>query len=133
MKICSITLTLLLVLTITYGCSKKKKAEPFNVPGVKTDISRVLISPLAFDGATVAIIGYVKDFSISEEPNQSNVLLLSDKLDNTIIIEFLDNFQTTLGEQILVSGKFIKETNRIVEAKLYKIVIEDNTIRPLNN
>ena len=134
MKLNSIILTLLLMLTITTSCSKTKKNIPeFNVPGVKTSISRILISPLAFDGAVVALTGYVKDVSISDDPSEPNLLNLSDGFDNRIIIEFHDEFSAELDEQILVSGMFNRDSLRIIDAKLYKILIEDNTIKPLNN
>ena len=133
MKISPITLTLLLILTISYGCAEKKEVEPFNVPGIKTTISQILISPLAFDGAIVAFTGNVKDTLINETKEKPNELIVTDNYTSEIIVEFSDDFSALPDEFILVSGKFVRELNRITDAKLYKIVIEDGVIRPLNN
>ena len=133
MKISAITLTLLLILTISYSCSEKKEIEPFNVPGIKTTASRILISPLAFDGAVVAITGNIKDILITDDNSSPNQLILTDEYNTDINVEFKDDFDGLPDEFILVSGKFVKELNKITDAKLYRIIIEDGTIKPLNN
>lgn len=130
MKFRLITLTLLLFLTTIYGCSGDKEPEPFNVQGVKTTIHRILISPLAFDGATVAVTGYVDKNSFELSKNE---LILADKINNKITVNFENDYTPVADDFILVSGKFVKNLTKIENAEIYKIIIEDDTIKPLNN
>ncbi|HSE84208.1 MAG TPA: hypothetical protein VLB01_06650, partial [Thermodesulfobacteriota bacterium] len=53
-----LTITAAILFLTSAGCGNKETERPgMNVAGIRTYISRILISPLAFDGAIVAVEG----------------------------------------------------------------------------
>ena len=77
------------ILILLFSCADKDSPEPdFNIPGIKTSISRILVSPLAHDGARIVIAGFIKDIETKSEGSESNLLTLTDINDNSIKIEF---------------------------------------------
>lgn len=118
----------------TAACAEKEPPAPeFNISGIKTTISRIQISPLAHDGAKVVIAGFVKSIESGQENSSSNLLILSDIKNNNIEIEYNSDFSTEIGEQVVVGGLYRMDLNRIVDAEIYRFIVEDNVIKPLKN
>ena len=50
------------------GCNKEPEYIPgLGIQGYRASISKILFSPIAYDGATVAIEGFVRDFTEGTE------------------------------------------------------------------
>ncbi|MGH7886056.1 MAG: hypothetical protein ACRENO_10220 [Thermodesulfobacteriota bacterium] len=122
-----------IILLITASCSKKEVIPEFNIPGIKTSISRIQISPLAHDGARVVVLGFIKNIKSQININEPSTLTLSDIKDNSIEVEFNSDFKGEIDEQVIVGGLYRKDINRIVDGEVYKFIIEDDIIKPLNN
>ena len=128
-----ISYTLTLLLFTVASCADKQPEPEFNIPGIKTSISRILVSPLAHDGARVVVVGYIKNIESEIEDSESKLITLSDIKDNSIKVEFNSGIEVETGEQVLAGGLYRKDLNRIVEAEIYEFIIEDDIIKPLKN
>lgn len=118
----------LITLLLVFGAceSKKNSVYQLNVPGIKTTVSRIQISPLAHDGARVAVVGsVVKVF----EDN----FVLTDTKGSTVLVGFSKDLNFNEGEQVLISGVFRHNKNTIEADQIIKIISDEDGIRPLNN
>ncbi len=132
------------------GCPKKQPKEPaFNVQGMKTTIKRVQVSPIAFAGAKIVVLGYVTDITYADEIEEEtdpagpdaepiedreiqedNILILSDSYGNTINVQFEELEKITIGDTAVVSGTYNNGKNMIVSKEIIKVVIDKDGIRP---
>lgn len=124
---------LILFLFVFSSCADKEPEPQFNIQGIKTTISRILVSPLAHDGARVVVLGYIKNIESVKTNSESKLITLSDIKDNSIEVEFNSGLDAKTGEQVLAGGVYRKDLNRITDAEIYKFVVEDNIIKPLDN
>ena len=68
-----IILTPLLLVFIIAGCNKEPEYIPgAGIQGIREPIFRILLSPVAYDGAIVVIEGVVQDFSEQKETDSAN-------------------------------------------------------------
>ena len=50
------------------GCPKKQPKQPaFNVAGMKTTIKRVQVSPIAFAGAKIVVLGFITEINYADD------------------------------------------------------------------
>jgi len=137
------------------SCPKKEPQEPaFNVQGMKTTIKRVQVSPIAFAGANIVVLGYVTDISFADEVveetdpadpemepiedkeiedkeiQENNILILSDSGGNTINVEFEEIEGIAVGDTVIVRGTYNNGENMIVSDELIKVIVDKDGIRP---
>lgn len=132
------------------GCPKKQPKEPaFNIRGMKTTIKRVQVSPIAFAGAKIVVLGYITDITYAdeiiddpeavetdepiekdEEIQEENIMVLSDSQGNTINVQFEELDEMGLNDTVVVSGKYNNGKNMIVSDEIIKVVIDKKGIRP---
>ena len=133
------------------GCPKEEPQTPaFNVPGMKTTIKRVQVSPIAFAGAKIVVLGFITDISfadeivdendsteneteanIDDEIQEENILILSDSAGNTINVKFEEIEEgIRVGDTVLVRGTYDNGRNMILSDELIKVIIDKDGIRP---
>ena len=135
------------------GCPKKQPQQPaFNVAGMKTTIKRVQVSPIAFAGAKIVVLGFITDITYADEIDtavqadengdeiteeteiqEENILVLSDSQGNTINVQFEETDEFTINDTVIVSGKYNNGTNTIVSDEIIKVIIDKDGIRPYND
>ena len=135
------------------GCPKKQPQQPaFNVAGMKTTIKRVQVSPIAFAGAKIVVLGFIADITYAEEIDtdvqadengeeitevtdiqEENILVLSDSQGNTINVQFEETDEFAVNDTVIVSGKYNNGTNTIVSEEIIKVIIDKDGIRPYND
>ena len=132
--------TLLTIFTITllftglYACNKKSPPSPtFNVRGIKTSIAKIQVSPLAFDGAQVVLMGFVAEVNNAETQDDKNVLVLSDNYGNTINVESEEQLFFEQNDMVLVGGKYRKNENLIISEEIIEVTVDKDGIKPLND
>ena len=135
------------------GCPKKQPQQPaFNVAGMKTTIKRVQVSPIAFAGAKIVVLGFITEINYADEVDtdvqsdendeviteeteiqEENILVLSDSQGNTINVQFEETDEFAINDTVVVSGKYNNGTNTIVSDEIIKVVIDKDGIRPYND
>ena len=115
------------------GCQKKEPPTPtFNIQGIKTSIAKIQISPLAFDGAQVVILGFVNEINNSDSEHEKNLLVLIDQYGNSINVESMDFLEFEQNDTVLVGGKYRRNSNIIISDEIIKVIIDKDGLRPLN-
>ena len=126
--------TVSLLLTGLFSCNKKTPPSPtFNVRGIKTSIAKIQVSPLAFDGAQVVLMGFVEEINNSDTENEKNILVLSDNYGNTINVEFDEQLFFEQNDIVLVGGKYRKNENLIISEEIIEVTVDKDGIKPLND
>ncbi len=109
----------IMVLLIACGGGKKEEIHGMNITGIRTTISRILISPLAFDGAIVAVEGLahdVKKETESVEKNEKTFFKLADLRGNFINV-FISGKSEIFENDHLVVGGIYRRTTNVIEAE----------------
>ncbi|MCH7518443.1 MAG: hypothetical protein IH964_05365 [Candidatus Dadabacteria bacterium] len=118
----------LLLLLLLAGCNKDPDYIPgLGIQGYRAPISKILFSPLAYDGATVAIEGFARDFA--EEPvdgsdtseDVTTTFKLTDLKGNYIIILLPGQWEIVDNDYLIVGGIYRKNGNEL-EARQFEIV-----------
>jgi len=129
--------TKLLIISSTiaiFSCQKKEPPAPvFNIQGIKTSIAKIQISPLAFDGAQVVVLGFVNEINNSDSENEQNLLVLMDQYGNSINVESEEILDFQKNDTVLVGGKYRRNSNVIISEKIIEVIIDKDGIRPLND
>ncbi|MGI9534051.1 MAG: hypothetical protein ACR2NW_03800 [Thermodesulfobacteriota bacterium] len=116
------------------GCQKKEPPSPaFNIRGIKTSIAKIQISPLAFDGAQVVVLGFVKEIKNSESQHEKNLLILTDDYGNSINVESEEVLDFEENDILVVGGKYRKNSNLIISDEIVNVIIDKEGIRPSND
>ena len=122
---------LFLVLTITLlvacGGGKEKEIPGMNIAGIRTTISRILISPLAFDGAIVAVEGSAHDAkkeTVDGEKTEKTFFKLADLRGNFINVSISGKWEIFENDDIIVGGIYRRTANEIEAEQLEKIQLE---------
>ena len=116
------------------GCRTKEPPAPvFNIQGIKTSIAKIQISPLAFDGAQVVILGFVNEINNSDSEHEKNILVLIDQYGNSINVESMKILEFEQNDTVLVGGKYRRNSNLIVSDKIIKVIVDKDGIRPSND
>ncbi|MCZ6527938.1 MAG: hypothetical protein O6702_04315 [Candidatus Dadabacteria bacterium] len=118
----------LLLLLLIAGCNKDPDYIPgLGIQGYRAPISKILFSPLAYDGATLAIEGFARDFA--EEPvdgsdtseDVTTTFKLTDLKGNYIIILLPGQWEIVENDYLIVGGIYRKNGNEL-EAQQFEIV-----------
>ena len=113
---------------IPFGCGNKEKEIPgMNVPGIRTYVSRILISPLAFDGAIVAVEGIAHDVQeITEgEGKIITAFKLSDLRGNFINVSIQGKQNIAENDPLIVGGIYRRVKNEIEAEQFEKIELKE--------
>ena len=118
----------LLLLLLIAGCNKDPDyIAGLGIRGYRAPISKILFSPLAYDGATLAIEGFARDFA--EEPvdgsdtseDVTTTFKLTDLKGNYIIILLPGQWEIVDNDYLIVGGIYRKNGNEL-EAQQFEIV-----------
>lgn len=114
--------TILLVLVI-FGCGEKKnETQIYDLPGIETTISKIQISPLAYDRAIVSVKGIVAEINETGDSDNSKEIIISDPYQNTQKLTYDgDVSEISPGDLILISGRFDRSSKIIMTDRIMKI------------
>jgi len=109
------------------ACNKKPEYVPgSSVQGFRAAISKILFSPIAFDGATVAvegIVAQVKEVN-PEQEDVSTEFKLVDLNGNFINVDMPGSWEIADDDYIIVGGIYRKNGNILEADQFEKIVLE---------
>ena len=112
-----------------FGCGSKNKEEELatNIPGMRTYVSRILISPLAFDGAVVAVKGIAHDVQEISEGGQRTITTfrLFDLKGNFLNVSIQGKQDIIENDLLIVGGIYRRVKNEIEAVQLEKIELEE--------
>ncbi len=110
------------------ACNKKPEYIPgSSVQGFRASISKILFSPIAFDGATVAVEGIVAGV-VEENAGSKEVITnfkLSDLNGNFVNVEMPGSWEIADDDYMVVGGIYRKNGNVIEADEFEKIVLQD--------
>ncbi|MEQ9618699.1 MAG: hypothetical protein RIG61_05960 [Deltaproteobacteria bacterium] len=119
----------LLFFSLSAGCNKEPKYIPgMSVQGYRASISKILFSPIAFDGATVAVEGIVKDINEDSSETENGVITyfkLADLNGNYVNVNMPGSWDIVDDDYMIVGGVYRKNSNEIEASQFEKIVLED--------
>ncbi len=116
-------------LIVLAGCQKKEQPKPvFNITGIKTSIARIQISPIAFDGAQVVVLGFVEEIKNLE--NKQGILTLADHYGNNINVELTEIPEFDKNDTVVVGGRYRKNKNIIISETVIKVTVTKDGIKP---
>lgn len=116
-----------MLFALAAGCNKEPEYVPgMSVQGFRASISKILFSPIAFDGATVAVEGIAA--SVSEvDPEQEDAMTnfrLVDLNGNYINVEMPGSWEIADDDYLFVGGIYRKNGNILEAGQFEKIVLE---------
>lgn len=110
-------------ITLHAGCKKEDPKQVYDLPGIETTISKIQISPLAYDRARVAVKGIIVNITGAEDGNSGKrEIIISDAYQNTQKIVYegeTEEFES--GDLVLISGIFDRSTKTIITDRIMKI------------
>ncbi len=122
-----IILPLLLVFVLV-GCNKEPEYIPGQgIQGIREPIFRILLSPVAYDGAIVVIEGVVRDYSEQKTTNLENSddietnFKLYDTRGNHINITMPGSWMIVDNDYLIVGGIYRQNIN-LIEAEQFEKV-----------
>ncbi len=132
--------SLLLILLIAAGCNKEPEYIPgLTVQGIRAPISKVLFSPIAFDGAVLKIEGHITDLIVegqiedSDAPSEVPEIEETDPEELTTLFKLMDTkgnyiniilpgtWELADDDYIIVGGTYRKNGNEL-EARQIEVV-----------
>gem|GEM_PF-787519 len=132
--------SLLLIFLVAAGCNKKSEYMPGqSVQGIRAPISKVLFSPIAFDGAVLKIEGYITDLIVEGQIDNENAsseapgLSKADPEDLTTLFKLMDTkgnyvniilpgtWEISDDDYLIVGGTYRKNGNEL-EARQFEVV-----------
>lgn len=132
-----VVLSVLMTLVVS-GCNKKPEYIPgAGIQGYKAPIAKILFSPVAYDGATVAIEGFVRDYkeeSDGETVEEADVVgaddinttfKLTDLNGNYINILMPGQWEVENNNYLIVGGIYRKNGNELEAQQFEKVDFED--------
>ena len=124
LPLCALVLVVLVILII--GCAKKENEIPAaHIPGIRAPITKILISPLAFDGAIVAVEGIAHDVMQEKSDGKdktSTIFKLSDLQGNYINVSTPGKREIFEYDYLVVGGIYRRAEN-LIEAQQIEIVV----------
>jgi hypothetical protein len=127
-----IILTPLLLVFIIAGCNKEPEYIPgAGIQGIREPIFRILLSPVAYDGAIVVIEGVVQDFAEQKETDSANAddleatFKLFDAKGSYINIRMPGQWEIVDNDYIIIGGIYRKNPNEIEAKQFEKVDFED--------
>lgn len=122
----ALVLALLIILT---GCRNRNVEEipGANIAGIRASITKILISPLAFDGAIVAVEGLAHDVKKERSDRRERVTAfkLSDLQGNFINVSASVASEVSENDYLVVGGIYRREKNEIEAQEIQKIQLKE--------
>ncbi len=122
---------LLLLFLVIAGCNKEPKViYGLGIQGYRAPISKILFSPIAYDGATVAIEGFVRGFSDGTEDGSgtdkdvTTTFKLTDQKGNYIKILMPGQWEIVDNDYVIVGGIYRKNGNELEAQQFEKVDFE---------
>ena len=122
----------LLVIFIFVGCNKEPEYLPgAGIQGIREPIFRILLSPVAFDGAIVVVEGVVRDYSEQKEAGAESdddveaTFQLFDTRGGSINIRMPGQWEIVDNDYLIVGGIYRKNLNEIDAQQFEKVDFED--------
>jgi hypothetical protein len=127
-KLSLIALVPALLIMVT-GCGSRNEEEipGANIAGIRAPITKILISPLAYDGAVVAVEGLAHDVKKENSDGQNAVTTfkLSDLQGNYIRVSIQGTWEILGNDYLVVGGIYRREKNEIEAQEIQKILQEE--------
>jgi hypothetical protein len=119
--------SLLLIFSIT-SCGGEKEILAPQISGIRTTIERILINPLAFDGAQVAVEGVAHDISEAKTDEGIPIALfkITDRAGNFIDVSMPTSWVVEEDDYMVLGGIYRRSKNEIEAHQLEVIVLEDD-------
>lgn len=121
-----------LLLLVFAGCNKEPKViYGLGIQGYRASIAKILFSPIAYDGATVAIEGFVRDLAeetqdgIDEDVEITTMFKLMDLNGNFINIEMPGQWEIEDNDYLIVGGIYRKNGNMLEAKQFEKVEFDD--------
>jgi len=122
---------LLLFSLVIAGCNKEPKViYGLGIQGYRAAIAKILFSPIAYDGATVAIEGFVRGLSEEAEDGSdteedvTTTFKLTDLKGNYINILMPGRWEIVDNDYLIVGGIYRKNGNELEAQQFEKIDFE---------
>jgi hypothetical protein len=98
------------------------------ISGIRTTIERILINPLAFDAAQVALQGIARDINEGKTPEGMPTIIfkLTDRAGNFINVSIPTSWVVMEDDYMVVGGIYRRSKNEIEAQQLEVIVLEDD-------
>ncbi|HEX9831270.1 MAG TPA: hypothetical protein VGA94_06240 [Thermodesulfobacteriota bacterium] len=122
------SIILAIVLLIACGGGKEKEIPGMNIAGIRTTISRILISPLAFDSAIVVVEGLahdVKKETVNGGKTEKTFFKLADLRGNFINVSILGKWEIVENDHLIVGGIYRRARNEVEAEQVEKIKLEE--------
>jgi hypothetical protein len=122
------SIILAIVLLIACGGGKEKEIPGMNIAGIRTTISRILISPLAFDSAIVVVEGLahdVKKETVNGGKAEKTFFKLADLRGNFINVSILGKWEIVENDHLIVGGIYRRARNEVEAEQVEKIKLEE--------
>jgi hypothetical protein len=126
-----VILPLLMIISFA-GCNKEPEYIPgAGIQGYRAPIAKILFSPLAYDGATVAVEGFVRDYkeeSEGNEPKQGDITTtfkLTDLKGNYINVLMPGEWEVDDNSYLVVGGIYRKNGNKLEAEQFEKVEFQD--------
>jgi hypothetical protein len=125
----SLLVSAFLIIFVGCGSGKEKEIPGANIAGIRASIRKILISPLAFDGAIVAVEGLVHD--VKKESltggKVATMFKLSDIQGDFINVSTTGVQQISENDYLIVGGIYRRAKNEIEAQEIEKIQLEEKT------
>jgi len=122
----------LLLIFVFVGCNKEPEYIPgAGIQGIREPIFRILLSPVAFDGAIVVVEGVVRDYSEQKEAGAESdddveaTFKLFDTKGASINIRMPGQWEIVDNDYLIVGGIYRKNPNEIDAQQFEKVDFED--------
>ncbi len=115
---------LVAALLLVMGCAGPNTHSPTSYPpmsGIQVSVSKILLSPLAFDGARVAVVGAVHHVTAARDDKTGETVtrfFLTDPMGNHVTVVFPGAVSVREGETVAVGGIYRRSGNLIEGAEL---------------
>jgi hypothetical protein len=122
------SIILAIVLLIACGGGKEKEIPGMNIAGIRTTISRILISPLAFDSAIVVVEGLahdVKKETVNGGKTEKTFFKLADLRGNFINVSILGKWEIVENDHLIVGGIYRRARNEVEAEQVEKMKLEE--------
>jgi hypothetical protein len=114
---------------VLIGCASKREEEipGANIVGIRASITKILLSPLAFDGAIVAVEGLARDVRKEGSNGQKAVTIfkLSDLQGNFINVSTSGTLEILENDYLVVGGIYRRSKNEIEAREIEKPQLEE--------
>lgn len=115
------------MLSIT-ACAGEKEIPGAHILGIRTTIDRILINPLAFDSAQVALQGTAQDINETktDEGMPALIFKITDPAGNFINVSIPTSWVVEEDDYLVVGGIYRRLKNEIEAQQLEVIFLEED-------